>query len=237
MQLLRFEDVISEWLSAQADAEFRQKLNDGSEVSQAARESMDRDHLPYDPSKPLRVPTWGLSMQVANELDLLCVAVRNVLRAQDRIPTQQRPQLSGQDVLELLRNISEHWDEDGGRSATTLATDHPGVSLNEIAFTNREIWIGGEEGLPVSRIRAWLGRVRTALVSALADVGVVVPEDLLASAIEADDELPWPPERLRYHWSIPQVPEQEWPRERMPTEVAELLAEKFGRLRARDSEN
>jgi hypothetical protein len=173
-------------------------------------------------------------LQVTNELDLLRVAVRNALRAQDRMPPQQRPQMSGQDILELLRNVSEHWDEEGGRSATTLATDHPGISLSGIAFTKNEIWIGGDEGLPVSRIRAWLGRLRTALVAALADVGIGVPEDLLASAIEGDDDLPWPAERLRYHWSIPQVPEQEWVRERMPTEVAELLAEKFARLRDRD---
>jgi hypothetical protein len=237
MQLLRFENAFSEWLEAHADAEFRQQLNDGSEGSQTWRESMDRDHPPYDPSRPLRVPSWGLSMQVANELDLLSVAVRNVLRAQDRMPPQQRPQMSGQDILELLRNVSEHWDEEGGRSVTTLATAHPGISPEGIAFTNKEIWIGGEKGIPVSRIRAWLGRVRTALVTALADVGIAVPDGILASAIEGDDDLPWPPERLRYHWSIPQVSEQEWPRERMPTEVADLLAEKFARLRTRDPED
>jgi hypothetical protein len=236
MQLLRFEDVFSEWLTAQADAELRRNLNDGSELSRSWRESMDLDP-PYEPSRPLRVPTWGLALQVANELDLFRVAVRNVLRAQDRLPLQQRPQMTGQDVLELLRNISEHWDEEGGRSAASLATHHPSISLDGIAFTNKEIWLGGEDGVPVSRIRAWLGRVRTALVAALADAGIVVPDDLLASAIEGDDALPWPTERLRYHWSIPQVPEQQWPRERMPTNVAARIAELFARLRARDPED
>jgi hypothetical protein len=34
-------------------------------------------------------------MQVATELDLLSVAVRNVLRAQARIPEQYRPEMGG----------------------------------------------------------------------------------------------------------------------------------------------
>ena len=45
-------------------------------------------------------------MQVATELDLLSVAVRNVIRAQARIPEQHRPEMGGQDVLELMRNVS-----------------------------------------------------------------------------------------------------------------------------------
>lgn len=64
-------------------------------------------------------------MQVATELDMLSVAIRNVLRAQARIPEQLRPEMGGQDVLELMRNVSEHWDEEGGRSASALAKDHP----------------------------------------------------------------------------------------------------------------
>ena len=57
----------------------------------------------------------------------------------------------------------------------------------------------------------------------------------MASRVPGDDDLIWPKERLRYHWSIPRLPEKEWPREDMPEEIAEVLAEKFARLRQRDS--
>ena len=43
-----------------------------------------------------------------------------------------------------------------------------------------------------------------------------------------------PKERLRDHWSIPRLPEEEWPREQMPAEIARLLARRSARLRERD---
>jgi hypothetical protein len=95
-------------------------------------------------------------------------------------------------------------------------------------------WIGGLDGVPISRIQAWLWRVWRSLVNCLTSAGIDIPEDLMASLVEGDDELPWPTERLRYHWSIPKLAEEDWPRERMPPEVADLLAERFASLRSRD---
>lgn len=138
----------------------------------------------YDSQRPLRVPSWSLHMQVANEFDLLVVAVRNVLRVQERIPAERRPEMGGQDVLELLRNVSEHWDEVGGRSASKLAADHPDLSVGGIAFTGKEIWIGGDGGVPLSRTTAWLWRVWRALVTCLGYAGIEVPDDLNASRFE-----------------------------------------------------
>jgi hypothetical protein len=234
MQVARFEEAFFEEVRALTDADERRGLNDDSDLSRSWRASTDANHPPHDPQRPLRVPSWGLHMQVATELDLLSVAVRNVLRVQARIPEQQRPQMGGQDVLELIRNVSEHWDEEGGPSASALAKDHPEVSAGGIAYTNKEIWIGGLEGVPISRIQAWLWRVWESLVTCLTGVGIDVPEDLMASRVEGDDELPWPRERLRYHWSIPKVDEADWPRERMPPEVTNLLAARFASLRSRD---
>lgn len=236
MQLLRFEDAFGEEMHAQADAELRRQLNDDSENSRSWRESYDEHHEPFDPHRPIRVPSWSLHMQSANELNLLAVAVRHVLRAQERIPSEHRPQMGGQDALELLRNVFEHWDEAGGRSADRLASAHPDFHLGQVAFTGKETWIGGEDGIPLSRITAWLMRVEHSLLTCLADAGVEAP-DRRASIVEGDDDLPWPPERLRYHWSIPQVAEQDWPRTEMPADVAEVLAHMFARRRARDDQD
>jgi hypothetical protein len=234
MQVDRFEEAFYEEVSALLDADLRRRLNDDSDRSRSWRESMEADYPRYDAQQPLRVPSWALHMEVASELDLLGVAVRNVLRAQARMPEHRRPEMGGQGVLELLRNVSEHWDEVGGRSARRLTVDHPEFSVGGIAYTNKEIWIGGLDGVPISRIRAWLRRMWHSLVTCLTEIGIDVPEDLMASRIEGDDGLPWPAERLRYHWSIPKVHEENWPREQMPPEVAELLAAKFALLRSRD---
>jgi hypothetical protein len=237
MQVWRFEEAFYEEVHAVMDAQMRHRLADDSDHSRSWRESYDTANQQYDPQRPLRVPTWSLHMQVANELDLLSVAIRNVLRAQERIPEQHRPQMSGQDVLELLRNVSEHWDEVGGRSARELAEEHPDIEVGGIAYTGKEVWISGLDGVPLSRVQAWLARVWQALVACLAEAGIEVPDDLMSSRVEGDDDLPWPAERLRFHWSLARVEEPDWPRERMPDEVAEALALLFARRRARDPED
>ena len=76
--------------------------------------------------------------------------------------------------------------------------------------------------------------VEAVLIRCLQGAGVEVPSDLTASRFEGDDALAWPPERLRYHWSIPTLPESEWPRQELPAEVADLLAQRSADLRARD---
>jgi hypothetical protein len=233
MQISRFEEAFYEDQQALADAEMRRGLSDDSDNSRTWRDSYD-EHEPFDPQRPLRVPSWSLHMQIANELDLLIVAVRNVLRAQRRIPEGRRTEMGRQDVIELLRNVAEHWDEVGGRSANTLASDHPDISVGGIAFTGKEIWIGGDRGVPLSRITAWLWRVRSALVACLADVGIEVPEDFNASRFEGDDDLPWPSERLHFHWSIPRVEEPDWPREPIPEGALEAIAVLFANRRRRD---
>lgn len=233
MQIWRFEEAFYEEQNALADAQMRQGLTDGSDNSREWRDSFDRCD-PYDPYRPLRVPSWSLHMQIANELDLLIVAIRNVLRAQSRIPEESRTDIGRQDVLELLRNVAEHWDEVGGRSADTLAADHPDIAVGGVAFTGKEVWIGGDRGVPLSRITAWLWRVRSALVTCLAEAGIEVPDDLIASRLEGDDDLPWPPERLRFHWSITRVEERDWPREPFPEEALDALAVLFANRRKRD---
>lgn len=237
MQLERFEEAFFEQIHADLDAKHRRQLSDKSENSRAWRESYDTNYEAYAPQRPLRVPSWALHMQVSSELDLLTVAVRNVLRAQDRLPEQVRTSMSDQAMLELLRNIAEHWDETGGHSELELADRYPTVKPEALAFTNKEVWIGGLHGVPLSRVKAWLYRVEEALRDRLGQQGDPVPEDWMASRASGDDDLPWPKERLHYHWSIPRVPEQEWPREEMPEEVARPFAERFARLRARDSKD
>lgn len=189
---------------------------------------------PYESQRPLRVPSWSLHMQVANELDLLIVAIRNVLRAQERIPEERRSGMGRQDVLELLRNVAEHWDEVSGRSVSTLATDHRDIAVGGVAFTGKEIWIDGDRGVPVSRITAWLGLVSRELVACLADAGTEVPDDLNQSRFEGDDDLPWPAERLHFHWPLPRVEEPDLPRELIPDEMLEALAMLFVNRRRRD---
>jgi hypothetical protein len=237
MQLERFADAFVEQMNAELDAEHRRRVNDDCENNRSWRESYDTNYEPYNPQRPLRAPSWPLYTQVSSELDLLIVALRNVLRAQDRVPEQVRASMGDQDVLELLRNIAEHWDETGGRSERELDERYPTVTPDAVSYTNKEIWLGGPDGVPLSRVKAWLYRVELALRDCLSHEGAEVPDDWMVSRVPGDDDLPWPKERLRYHWSIPHLPEKEWPREEMPEQVAQLLAERVIRLRDRDTKD
>jgi hypothetical protein len=233
MQTHRFEDAFRDYRSALLDAETRARCNEPEGHMVEWRESYDRRD-PYDPERPICVPTVALAMQYTTELDFLMVAVRNVLRAQERLPADEQTEMTAQRVLKLLRDVAEHWDEVGGRSSDELASKHPDVLIGAIAFTNKEIWVGD---VPLSRIRAWLARVRRALITALTSAGVTVPDEL-ESTVPGDDDLRWPEDRRRYRlWQVPIPDKEDWPPP-PPPEMDEAIsfyeAERFKNLRARD---
>ena len=206
----------------------------GGSKDDAWRAAYDRDYAPFDPRRPLRVPTHALHIQLTVEANFLLVAVRNVIRAHDRLPDDLQTTMGDLDVLKDLRDLTEHFDELEGRAAASLSVNHPDVLPDAFAHSSKEIWIGGHHGVPLSRVRAWLERVWIALCASLRTSGAEVPDDLMRSCVLGDDDLEWPAERLRYHWSIPQLPEQEWPREDMPEPLARLIDARFRSLRERD---
>lgn len=218
MQVARFETAFWENLHAEADAELRARLNGGTQLDQLWRESMDRDYKPYSPERPIRAPTLGLRMQVGIELRLFMVAIRHVLVAQERLPDGARHQLNDEEVLRLMRNTSEHWDQVGGPSVSRLNEIRPDYMATW--HTNKEIWIGGEGGPALSHIHDWLIETRAAFTEAFAGVGETVAD--LDASFEGDDDLPWPVERLRYHWSIPAIELEDWPAGRLPAGKSRL---------------
>ena len=216
MQAQRLEDVLYEF-------------EQGMESAQMRRMSVEqKTDLEACGIRARKVPSVSLSMQVLNELDLLVVSIRNVLRAVDRLD-EEHAQMTGAETLKMLRNAQEHWDEEG-YSARALKELRPGHPTDMIRLTNKEIWIAD---VPLSRIRAWLARVNDVLRTRLADNGITVPE-LDASVVEGDDDLPG--ERLRYeYWSLPIIDEEHWPTEKLPPGARESLALRFRNLRARDN--
>ena len=213
MQAARVEEAVREQHEANTDATIRASLNSpegDTELGAQRRAAFEAE--PEISSRPVRVPSWSLGMQVSTEMDFLMVAVRNLLRAQDRLPAGAVTAMVDQAVLKILRDAAEHYDEEGGRAERYLAEKYPRVLTDAFHFTSKEIWIGGgPSGVPLSRIRAWSARVTVALRQALEDAGVSVPNDFDASLMEGDDRRPWPADRFRFGWWLPVVPELEWP--------------------------
>ena len=206
MQTDRFEVAFRELEAAHTDATQRARLNKDDALARSWRESGDAQGIG---DRPSRVPTVALSMQVGTEADFLLVAVRNLQRAQVRLPEHLRTAMTDQDAMHALRNLSEHWDDSDGPAAHALRTQLTHIVPGGIAYTTSEVWIGGEDGVPLSRIRAWAIRVWKALDDALREAGIEPERDLNASVVEGDDDLAWPGQRLRYSWTIPQLPEEE----------------------------
>ena len=230
MQLRRFEDAYWELVQANSNADERRSLADApTHQWRVFYDTLE----PFDPQRPLRVPTMALEMQVTSELHFLTESVRNVLRAQERVPEADRPEMADQNVLKLLRDVTEHYDVETW-AADDLARRHPHFWLGAVTHWSKDIWIGGLEGVPLSRIEAWLYRVRVALTGCLTAAGVEVPDDYQASTVEGDDALEWPKERLHFGWWLPTRDEADWPHEEMPPEVVDLLGQLFANWRARD---
>lgn len=231
MQTNRLIEVVQDWERALLDARSRADLNQDSANTRSWRENHYDAYEKYDPRRPIRVPTFALRAQVAIELAFFLVAVRNVQRAQDRLPANLRPSMTDERLFHLTRNVVEHWDEVGGWSEVAFATEYPGRAIGQISATNKEVFVSD---VPLSRVIAWLARVNQALRQAIEDAGEHVPADD-ASVVEKDDDLAWPPERRRERlWQVPQLDMAEWPTEKVPEEIAELLQRRFQNLRERD---
>lgn len=231
MQARRFEDVINEWLEAEYDTKYRHRNSGDGEVERRWRYETDRDYQPYDPRRPIRVVTAALAMQLAVDLRFLIVACNHVMTALERIPEPARPKMSGQELLYLMRNVSEHWEELGGPSAKKLALAN--LDHTTIRFAGGQAWIGdGKDAIPMSRIHDWLERSREALVATLTGAGHDVTEET-ESNYAGDDELEWPPDRLRYHWALPHLELEDWDGARFPPGASKWSArEQIGWLRA-----
>lgn len=232
MQATRLTEVAEHWDGALADAHLRAGLNEDTDHARSWRESHDA-YQPYDPQRPIRVPTFAIRDQVAIEFEFFVVAVRNVLRAQDRLPEDKRPAMTDQQLFYLTRNIVEHWDEVGGPAANSFANEYPDRALGQIGVTSKEVSVSD---VPISRVIAWLARVREALTQAIqnANPDALPPSDD-ASAVAGDDDLAWPPERRRERlWQVPQLEMEDWPTKEMPEKIAEILQEKLRLRRLRD---
>ncbi|AQP48707.1 MULTISPECIES: hypothetical protein [Tessaracoccus] len=234
MQARRFEDVLNEWLDAEYDTKHRHRNSGDDDIERGWRDETDRNYRPYDSRRPIRVVTVALAMQLAVDLRFLIVACNHVMTALKRIPADARPTMSGQELLHLMRNVSEHWEEAAGPSATKLALAN--VDHTTITFSGNQAWIGdGRDAIPMSRVHDWLERSREALVAALAGAGHDVPDET-ESNYAGDDELEWPLDRLRYHWALPHIELEEWDGARFPPGAPNWSARKqIGWLRAQAS--
>ena len=234
MQARRFEDVLNEWLDAEYDTKHRHRNSGDDDIERGWRDETDRNYRPYDSRRPIRVVTVALAMQLAVDLRFLIVACNHVMTALKRIPADARPTMSGQELLHLMRNVSEHWEEAAGPSATKLALAN--VDHTTITFSGNQAWIGdGRDAIPMSRVHDWLERSREALVAALAGAGHDVPDET-ESNYAGDDELEWPLDRLRYHWALPHIGLEDWDGARFPPGARKWSARKqIGWLRAQAS--
>jgi hypothetical protein len=68
MQTTRLTDVVHAWDAALADARLRAHLNEDIDHARSWRESYDA-HQPYDPQRPIRVPTLAVNVQLSIEFE------------------------------------------------------------------------------------------------------------------------------------------------------------------------
>ena len=161
MQAERFDIALQQLERAERDAADRASLSVQTELNLAYRAS--RDSEPFS-RRPVRIPTWALDWMMRNELDLLVVAVRDLFRAIDGLPKDKRPRLIQQHQLTLLRNLTEHWEEEDGPSTTKLRAQYPEFRPGWITHNMREVWVGGKDGgVLLSDIWTWAGQMQDAI--------------------------------------------------------------------------
>jgi hypothetical protein len=232
MQSHRLTDVAEHFEGALADARLRTGLDADTDHARRWRESYDI-YQPYDPQRPIRVPTFALHTQVTIEFEFFVIAVRNVMRALDRLPEKRRPTMTDQRLFHLTRNITEHFDNIGGWSEVAFANEYPDRGLGQISVTSKETYVSD---VPISRVQVWLARANDALTEAIKDTDPdALPPSDEASMVLGDDDVAFPPERRRERlWQVPQIEMDDWPTQDIPDAIAELVQQKFQLRRLRD---
>lgn len=70
------------------------------------------------------------------------------------LPSDHLPSVRDENVLRLLRDVDEHWEQvDEGRSLTELRATMPDIAAGMIVSNNKHVWLGN---VSLDELRDWI---------------------------------------------------------------------------------
>jgi hypothetical protein len=115
-----------------------------------------------------RSPTNRDIATVAADKYFLLLAAAQLNKCVAGLPNDGLPTLQEADLLELLRNLEEHWEDPTGRSGTALRKLIPDIKPGRLHYNKHDIWI---EGISVVGLLQWAEEVDRRIRETLTDPG------------------------------------------------------------------
>lgn len=153
LQNSRLEDAIDRLQEFVAAQQFLAALDSGDRPAGWERQAREARAVRTltDQEKAALVADKYLLMLATAQL-IKCVG----LLPNDGLPQPPSPSIGNHNLMTLLRNLEEHWEDPQGPSATRLRTSISDVQPGRFAFTKDQIWI---EGVSVAAVLQWAEEV------------------------------------------------------------------------------
>lgn len=116
--------------------------------------------------------------KLAADKHFFLVAIAQVVKCASRLQGDALPDFKNDDLLRLLRNVDEHWEDPNGPSAAALRRDYPDITPGHVYYNTKDIWLGT---VSLMSILEWVSKFDYAVRLAAAESG---------SPIEDEPELP-----------------------------------------------
>lgn len=127
------------------------------------------------------------------EYHFALLALAHVARAVEALDDRAVPQFRDSNLLRLLRNFNEHWEDPDGSSASRLRVERPGFETEPIQFTKK--WLVFHE-ISDAELLEWLRAVEKSARKLLTSAHLPHPvwsDPLLPTSRDSSWTPPYPP--------------------------------------------
>jgi hypothetical protein len=131
LQVSRLEEAVDDFHAAATEEQFRTAFAERGSPEEWAEyaSTLSRSLSQRDVSR------------VAADKYFLLLSVAQVMKCARRLPEDDLPGFPEGELLALLRNFEEHWEDPAGRSATELRKTIPDITPGRIAYVKDHIWL------------------------------------------------------------------------------------------------
>jgi hypothetical protein len=145
-QIGRLEEAVDDYTTAEAEGSFRTAFEEVGQPSEW------RETYAAYTATITQAQVW----QVGAERYFLLNSLAQVRKCAVNLPDDGLPTVRDMNVLRLLRDIDEHWEQLDGRSLKEIRESRPEVAPGQMWRNNKHIWIGDVD---TEELAGWLSDV------------------------------------------------------------------------------
>ncbi|MEB8342568.1 hypothetical protein [Streptomyces endophyticus] len=117
--------------------------------------------------------SWRVTWTAAADTYFFLSAAAQLRKCALELPSEGLPDVPDEEMIRLLRNFHEHWEDPTGPSATRLLQQVPDAEPGRVMYTKNDVWF---EGVSLEGIENWAFAVQRVLRDNAAAAGEDLPD-------------------------------------------------------------